>query len=822
MEWPPATADHYGMSRSSVRRPLTAGLLLAAAAAPPLAVADTPYETVDVITDHGVEHGSTCFRSFDGVAGAVAFDTTTPIAGARSLKLHVAAYDRVGCVEEYPYRAGPRAKEVTFSVNVRIDRPTSGDAALQACAVVYFADAQDPSTTCRSLPATARGVSRVSVTQPADDRFVQRAIVELTTDGTPIDATLDDVAFQVIDVPGATGPGRGGDIGGGAGGSTSGGGRGGCVPADEPAPHGPPSPISLCNANRTPPVTPNFHPKQPLAWAKQRPFISLADYDAPSTGSLYGKFKRFVDRAVVDHDPDYGYSSADAVLVHSRDPAANGRYIDDAIARVDAKVAAAEAAIAAGHAPEIAGDDYLDVGEDIEELALTYDHGYDRLSPAQRTRWLAYGEQAVSNVWSPATATWGTRPAGAFAWSGWSINNPGNNYFFSFVQATQMWTLATQSQAWARFLQTEKFPLLVDYYPRLDGGGSREGTGYGTAQRRLWENARTWRTNTGEDLVPVRSHAAQSIDYWIHATVPTLDHYAPVGDLSRESMPHLYDYQENLVREAVMAAPGTAAARRGTWWIAHNSVPDLMQNAFNVHDALLTPKDTAQAPTALSYDAPGVGQVFARSSWATDATWLDVTAGPYDESHAHQEQGGFTFFRRRWLTVTGNVFSRSGLQGGGGGDGHDLGTGANNVIRFVRKDGTDVPQNEAVATHAVKTVSANHLQVHADLTGDYSDSAGAVTRWTRDFDYRGTGLHVVDRCTVASGVTPTFQLIVPVKPTISAANGTVVAGGLKIAAPGLSARTTELRKLATDFTGGWRIELTNPKACAFDVTLTAQ
>ena len=78
----------------------------------------------------------------------------------------------------------------------------------------------------------------------------------------------------------------------------------------------------------------------------------------------------------------------------------------------------------------------------------------------------------------------------AHPWSGWSICDPGNNYHFSFLRATMLWAWrASQSlPAGSSFLQTQKFGPLVDYYAQLPGGGSREGTGYGTAQKNLFEN----------------------------------------------------------------------------------------------------------------------------------------------------------------------------------------------------------------------------------------------------------------------------------------------------------------------------------------------
>ena len=179
------------------------------------------------------------------------------------------------------------------------------------------------------------------------------------------------------------------------------------------------------------------------------------------------------------------------------------RYIDDAIARVETFVTAAEAAIAGGGRPEVAGDSYLEVGWYLEQLALAYDAGYNRLTGAQRERWAAFADQTLRNVWNPRTASWGGR---SHPWSGWSTCDPGNNYHFSFLRATMLWALAEPGGPWLNFLQTQKFGPLVDYYAQLPGGGSREGTGYGTAQKNLFENYLYWLDSTGENLATLSPH----------------------------------------------------------------------------------------------------------------------------------------------------------------------------------------------------------------------------------------------------------------------------------------------------------------------------
>src|SRR5262245_19037291 len=102
-----------------------------------------------------------------------------------------------------------------------------------------------------------------------------------------------------------------------------------------------------------------------------------------------------------------------------------------------------------------------------------------------------------------------------------------------------LWALASQSRAWITFLQG-KFGPLIDYYAAMPGGGSREGTGYGTALKSLFENYLYWGSSTGENLAGLTGHTRDTIEFWVHATVPTGDRFAPIGDQSRSSLPTLY------------------------------------------------------------------------------------------------------------------------------------------------------------------------------------------------------------------------------------------------------------------------------------------
>ncbi|HRA37188.1 MAG TPA: hypothetical protein PLC02_05795 [Pseudomonadota bacterium] len=488
----------------------------------------------------------------------------------------------------------------------------------------------------------------------------------------------------------------------------------------------------------------------------------LIDLSGVDTGSAaMARFRAYVDSAVAGARP-YAFSATDAAYAWRL--VGNPAYCQLAVALAEEQVAAAEREIAAGQRAPVASDSYLEVGDFIRDLSITYDWCASFTTASQRTRWAAYAEQAVWNVWNPAQARWGT---GSFPWSGWSINDPGNNYHFSFLEATMYWSLASNSSTWRTFLDNQKFPPLMDFFAALPGGGSREGTGYGLAQQRLFELYRMWRDSTGTNLGAAGTHLNDSPDYWIHATVPTLDRIAPIGDQSRSSYPSLYDYHRNVVLQARLMGTDAAAAARAQWWLGSISIPQ-MTSSFNYRHDLLAPAAGGTAPTALYRHATGTGHLFARSNWTRDALWMGFVAGRYDQSHAHQDQGAFTLFQRDFLAVTENIFTHSGIQ---------QGAEVHNVVRFT-SNGTTVRQREGTTSTMVVTPGANGaLTVDADLTPSYNGNA-AVGQWRRRLDFNASRLRVHDTFTIGAGVQATFQVNTPVQPFV---NGrTATAGSLLV------------------------------------------
>lgn len=520
--------------------------------------------------------------------------------------------------------------------------------------------------------------------------------------------------------------------------------------------------------------------------------------------TAYTRFRSWVDNAV-NGSPGYAYEARDSMLMYriTRD----ARYCIHAISMVEQQVAQAEAAIAAGQRPAIAADSYLEVGPMIADLAMTYDTCASRITASQRQRWSAYAEQAIWNVWNYQNARWGNT---AYPWSGWSVTNPGNNYHYSFIEATMSWALASRSPTWMALLRNDKLPKLEAYYRALPGGGSQEGTGYGTAQMRLFELYRMWRDATGQDLANANTHLTDTIAYWAHATVPTRDRFAPLGDQSRNSVPELYDYHRRLMLEARQSTRSPRAQSIASWWLNTINVQQMGQGA-NLRYDLLSPGSNGAPPAELYYHAPGAGHLFARSGWDTGAMWMSYVTGKYVESHAHQDQGSFTLFSGDWLAVTENIWSRSGIQ---------QGTEVHNMLRFERSNTAAQqcmsPANDRIvhqcepstSTMTVTPGANGALTVVSDLTPAYGGNP-AVGSWTRRLDFAARRLTVRDNFTLGSGTTAFFQVQVPVQPTVS--GSTVTAGRLRVRVLEPANATITLRNWNTtnssEFTKGWRIDI---------------
>lgn len=766
-----------------------------------------PETGINLVEDPGFESGTSNFQpNQDGTS--VGLVQAGALAGSQSLVIATQGYGDSILWAGREISTFSQRRSNRYTVRAHVAVTIASSSSLNLCAMVNYEDGEYVSE-CSSFSGSLGDKGVVNVVLDLDNtRDLALVRIGFFQEGSaPLGGVLIDDASAVL--AGISGPGSGSSSSGSSNSSTS---------------------SSSSSIAGTP--YPGFTYNLPT----ERPFISLDDFASTGQNSpAYLRLKAQVDDVVLVTDQisasatytnlvqalnsgHYGYSATDSVVMYRL--TGDVQYIQQAIRMVDLFVIAENAQINSGNQPMIAGDSYLEVGHYMEQLALVYDYGYSLLTETQRVAWEAYANQTIYNVWHPNQASWGgvSRP-----WTGWSINDPGNNYYYSFLKATQLWSLATQNMDLIGFLQQQKYTQLVPFFSQLIGGGSREGTGYGTAMGSLFENYRYWKSSTGEDLSALSQHARDTIDYWIYATVTTLDYYAAIGDQARSSMPRMFDFQRKLVQEAVVLNSGSDAAMRGSWWLNRIKVTDggsgslvgRMRFNYNFRYDLLANNEPELAPSHLVYDASGAGVLFARSDWSESASWLSFVAGIYDQSHAHQDQGSFSFYKNNWLAVTSNIFSSSGI---------NQGVEVQNIIRFVA-NGENVRQNESVSSKTITDVD-DVLHIDADLTPAYSNHATLISSWTRNLTYtRSTHeINIHDQCSVAAGVQPIWQLHVPMPPVVQA-DGSILAGDLKVT-PVLPLNPVihivDMDTVSTQYNGGYRIELTGDSGCEFNINLSVQ
>ncbi|MDX2087641.1 MAG: hypothetical protein SFX73_07315 [Kofleriaceae bacterium] len=552
----------------------------------------------------------------------------------------------------------------------------------------------------------------------------------------------------------------------------------------------------------TSPTYPTQHPRIYIGANRQRLTSALATGRPAAT-----RFRSVVDNWVAGTDY-WGFRSWSAALMGQL--TADPKYCTKAVAVVEAQVTAAEAAIAAGRAPAVAGDSYLEIGGDIGDLALVYDWCFANLSSTQKSRWIAYANQAVWNVWHPSQAKWGSS---TIPWTGWATNDPANNYYYSFLRATMLLGLATrgensQADAWlTQFRDTKVLGQLVPTFNAdLVGGGSREGTGYGTAMNSLFLLYDFWKATTGEDLASKTGHTRASMLTFMHQVMPTLDRFAPTGDQSRDSTAAMFDYQRAYLQELVALFPADPVSPRALTMLAMSSVPQMTQ-AFNYWGDFLYDSTAAPQPLAglnTTRYASGIGQLYMRSSWDKNATWVNLIAGPYTQSHAHQDQGSLMIYKEGWLAHDAVIHSHSGLR---------QETGAHGLVR-IDSGGSPVRQiastiSKLVALHT----GPGWVYAASDLTPAYKNNP-AISKVQREVVYLQPDVVVVyDRVTSAAGTTQTWQLPTPVRPTLAGATATIASNhtlNVRRLVPATATSAVHDYKAAdADFGGGFRLDETS-------------
>ena len=509
---------------------------------------------------------------------------------------------------------------------------------------------------------------------------------------------------------------------------------------------------------------PTAHPRILLQGATQTRLKAAAAANTPQ----WKKMKSIVDSWVGGADI-WGFESWNAALVGVL--TGQQSYCTAAIADVDAQVSAAETAMASGQQPVVAADDYLDVGPMVGGLALVYDWCNTQVTSSQKTRWIAYADQALYNVWNHASAKWGDT---SMPWTGWATDDPSDNYYYSFLRATEMMGLATKGEDpkaddWIAQFRTTK--LAGEAWPTFDadlvGGCSREGTGYGVAMKGLWMLYDWWQATTGERIMTKTPHTHASMLAFVHQVMPTLDRVVPTGDQSRDSTASFFDYHRNYLQELAQMFSTESLAGRVKYLLANSSIPTMTSDFMVAWDFIYDNGGVASQPlTGLNtaYYAPGIGEVYARSGWDKHATWINLIAGPYTQSHAHQDQGSLMINKDGWLAYDAVVDSHSGLRQET--TAHGLASASIAAASRSRKVGATI--SKLLAAPPGRRLGARGRRSHRRVQQEHVD-----LKVQREMVYLEPDVVVVyDRVTSDASTTQTWQLASPKQPAINGTTAT--------------------------------------------------
>lgn len=278
---------------------------------------------------------------------------------------------------------------------------------------------------------------------------------------------------------------------------------------------------------------------------------------------------------------------------------------------------------------------------------LGYDWLYDLLTPAQRTQVYTTG-----NAWITAWEA----PNGC---ADFEFAHPQSNYYAGYFHAKAAIAIGTYGDnpsapaEWNDWYGNQFGQRVQPYYAlHLAGGGWPEGYGnyapLGILNMSL--PIREVKTATGVDLV----HAAapfrfplDSADYAMHFTWPSRAYFddRDTNHANGVATPPVGTTQIGMFQQILGALTYWGSPEVGVF-NQYLSEANAATSGYGTADPWLlflnagTSLPTTPVSTLpLSYLAPGLGAVAARSDWTTGASWMSFRAGPYVNNPGQGEEG---------------------------------------------------------------------------------------------------------------------------------------------------------------------------------------
>lgn len=277
-------------------------------------------------------------------------------------------------------------------------------------------------------------------------------------------------------------------------------------------------------------------------------------------------------------------------------------------------------------------------------------------------------------------------------------------------------------------------------------------------------HARSRRTGVNQfTLIPyIKQYALASIYSWVPGGDRSFIQPIPFGDCDTEPPAPLPTHAALAAR---MLKGASDESDHLANWMQYRAMGQLANNAYNRVDPLqffwADSSITMRSPDELKLPHfryfPNRGLFVWRSGWDDMATYFAMTCGPTIGGHQHPEMGNFVIHKGGAPFVAHHGYNKTRR------------TEANNLMiinsqgqwgdRFEDGEGTTQPQPSSRWASITKVIADDdYFDVLTNLKPIYRDTT--IQGYTREFVQAAGVFFVLDRLSMATGVTGSFQNIV--------------------------------------------------------------
>jgi parallel beta-helix repeat protein len=317
---------------------------------------------------------------------------------------------------------------------------------------------------------------------------------------------------------------------------------------------------------------------------------------------------------------------------------------------------------------------FLRISDTMRSVCIVYDWCYDLLSQTERNNYLAYINQLMNELWNPNTAP-------THSWNGWGLEDPGNNFYYSFMIGTTYAALVTANdqnvQHSLPFRGTVYTDLLEFVRARIeqqvipehfntwgDGGAWHEGNNYGLLTKRyILEMMLLLRDTGGIDYFQQTDFMKGLVYYHLYSMAPDFSMGYPWGDIPSETKP----YDTALMLLATNAFRGSVESEYAQYF-ANNietSLPWGWWQFVQPYGVLLRdpsiPERDWRQELPNSYHAKGGGWVNSRSGWGVNDVSVSFVCTNRIQQHQAQDQASFHIQKNGMQATNGNLHSSWGI-----------------------------------------------------------------------------------------------------------------------------------------------------------------